>query len=190
VSRVPTSYFEKLYRDDPDPWGFATRWYETRKYQLTLAALPHPRYRSAFEPGCSIGVLTELLAARCDYVLAGDEILEALDQARARTTSLANVKVERLTLPEDWPSGPFDLVVLSEVAYYFDEGDLDRLLGRCLGSLEPGGSLIAVHWRGPTDYPLAGDETHTLIDARPCLTSVVHHREDEFVLDVWERTAT
>jgi SAM-dependent methyltransferase len=190
VSRVPTAYFEKLYRADPDPWGFATRWYEARKYQLTLAALPRLRYRSAFEPGCSIGVLTELLAARCDHVLAVDEIAEALTQARGRTTSLANVSVERLTLPEDWPTGPFDLVVLSEVAYYFDEGDLDRLLARCLASLEPGGTLIAVHWRGPTNYPLTGDETHALIDAHPGLTSMVHHREDEFVLNVWERTAT
>ena len=57
-------YFDDLYRHHPDPWGFRTRWYETRKRQMTMAALPDRHYPSVFEPGCSIGLLTRLLAAR------------------------------------------------------------------------------------------------------------------------------
>ena len=51
-------YFDAMYQDAEDPWGFENRWYEQRKYAISLALLPARRYRSAFEPGCSIGVLT------------------------------------------------------------------------------------------------------------------------------------
>jgi hypothetical protein len=61
-----------MYEHANDPWGFADRWYEERKRAITLAALPDRRYRTAFEPGCSIGVLTADLAHRCDFILAGD----------------------------------------------------------------------------------------------------------------------
>ena len=42
------AYFERLYGANPDPYGLRLRWYEQRKRELTLAALPHPRYRSAY----------------------------------------------------------------------------------------------------------------------------------------------
>ena len=67
---LDTGYFDQMYAAAPDPWGLSTRWYEARKYALTLALLPEPRYRDAFEPGCSVGVLTGMLAARCGQVLA------------------------------------------------------------------------------------------------------------------------
>ena len=51
------SYFEEMYRDSDDPWEFGTSPYEQRKYAVTVASLPRSRYRSAYEPGCSIGVL-------------------------------------------------------------------------------------------------------------------------------------
>ncbi len=179
------SYFEDLYGEDPDPWGLATRCYEARKYALTVAALPHSRYRSGFEPGCSIGVLSRLLAARCEHLLAVDGIPAAAEQARARTAGLANVEVAELTVPEDWPETTFDLVVLSEVAYYFDREELGELLGRVHRTLEAGGTLMAVHWRGPTNYPLTGDQAHRLIGARPDLSRLVHHVEDDFILEAW-----
>jgi hypothetical protein len=187
---MPKEYFERLYEEDADPWGFATSWYEARKYALTIAALPKATYRSAFEPGCSIGVLTEQLATRCGQVLAGDEIPSVDEQARARTASLANVEVCHLTIPDDWPDTRFDLVVLSEIGYYFDQPELEALLRLSHESLEPGGNLVAVHWRGATNYPLTGDRTHEVIDGSPGLSSRVHHLEKEFILDVWERTGS
>jgi len=48
--------------------------------------------------------------------------------------------------------------------------------------------MVAVHWRGPTDYPLSGDEAHAVLGACPAFESTVQHREAEFVLDVWKRT--
>ena len=66
MTSTSRSYFEQMYRDHPDPWEFESSLYEQRKYAVTVASLPRSRYRSAYEPGCSIGVLTELLATRCD----------------------------------------------------------------------------------------------------------------------------
>ena len=63
------AYFDAMYQDATDPWGFEERWYEQRKYAISLAQLPARRYRRAFEPGCSIGVLSALLAPRCDALL-------------------------------------------------------------------------------------------------------------------------
>ena len=74
----------RLYDESPDPWGFETSWYERRKYALTLASLPRERYTSAYEPGCSIGVLTRLLADRCDSLLASDIIPRAVEAASRR----------------------------------------------------------------------------------------------------------
>ena len=58
-----------MYQAAADPWGFEDRWYEQRKYAVSLALFPAARYRSAFEPGCSIGVLTRMeqpgAATRC-----------------------------------------------------------------------------------------------------------------------------
>jgi hypothetical protein len=188
VSRTPQDYFERLYRQDPDPWGFESRWYESRKYALTLAALPRPRYRSAFEPGCSIGVLMARLADRCDRLLAADGVEPALEQARLLLIGQNHVSVTRLLIPEEWPCGPFDLIVLSEIGYYFDEPDLRRCCEAVARSLEPAGNLVAVHWRGVTDYPLSGDDVHRIISTQDHLSRVVHHEEADFLLDVWERT--
>ena len=58
------SYFDGQYAASADPWGFTSRWYERRKYAISVAMLPSARYRSAFEPGCSIGELTAMLAPR------------------------------------------------------------------------------------------------------------------------------
>ena len=69
---LPPTYFADMYAGAEDPWGFRSRWYEQRKRDVTLAALTRPRYRRAFEPGCSIGVLTAALADRCDEVVAAD----------------------------------------------------------------------------------------------------------------------
>jgi hypothetical protein len=180
-------YFENMYASDADPWGFETSWYERRKYDLTVAALPEARFRSAFEPGCSIGVLSRLLAARCDRLLSTDIIPSALEQARARLRPYPHVRLEHRAIPEQWPLDTFDLIVLSEIAYYFDAVTLRAVIDLALTSMADGATLIAVHWRGVTDYPLSGDATHDILDSHLRLTRAVHHREPQMNLDVWKK---
>jgi hypothetical protein len=80
----------------------------------------------------------------------------------------------------------FDLLVLSEVAYYYDEADLRGLAATAAPTLEPGATVVAVHWQGETDYPLTGREAHRVLASALPLRAVAHHVEDEFLLDVWE----
>lgn len=182
-------YFDDLYAGSADPWGFASRWYETRKYAISLAMLPDEHYRDAFEPGCSIGVLTDLLAPRCGRLLACDGAAAAVSSATVRTAPRGNVRVESRTLPRDWPPGSFDLIVFSEFLYYFAAGDLDHVLDLGAAALRQGGSLLAVHWRHPVpEYPRGGDEVHQALSRRMGLARLVAHIEPDFIAEVYIRT--
>ena len=142
-------YFDALYTADPDPWNFAASPYERGKYTLTLNAMPKPRYRSALEVGCSIGVLTRLLASRCDAVLAIDAARTPLVEARRRCADLPGVRFEQMFVPEQWPDGVFDLILLSEVVYYLSREDVDRLASESHAFLGSG----RVRDPGPLDRP-------------------------------------
>lgn len=180
------AYFDRMY-EVPDPWGYETSWYEQRKYALTVASLPRPRYRRAFEPGCSSGVLSALLAERCDQLVAADFHRASAERARRRLAHRPGVAVEDLAVPHAWPAGRFDLVVLSEVAYYLGDPDHDRLIDRVAASLDPDGDVVLVHWRGPTDYPRSGDDVHERWGRDRRFTGVAAHVEDDFRLDVLRR---
>lgn len=180
-------YFDDVYSGARDPWGFESRWYERRKRALTLAALPRARFASVLELGCSIGVFTEQLAGRADAVIAVDISEEPLRVARERLAGHPGVVFERLTLPREWPSGAFDLIVLSEVGYYCSTADLRRLLALCRSSLTADGVLVACHWRHPVEaYPLRGDAVHAQLARVDGLQRTVHHVEYDFVLEVFE----
>lgn len=149
--------FDALYRTDEDPWSVRTSRYERDKYAATLAALPRERYASALEIGCSIGVMSTALAARCDTLLAIDVSAEALCHARRNCTA-PNVRFDQLEVPLDWPSGRYDLIVFSEVLYFLHGDEVDACAELSAGSLASSGGIVTVNWRGETDTPLTGDE--------------------------------
>lgn len=185
TTSVPGDYFTRMYDGSPDPWGFRTRWYERRKRDLTLAALTRPSYRRAFEPGCSIGMLTRLLGQRCSRLVASDVDPRALTAAAAAVADQEHVTVERLRVPDEWPDGAFDLVVVSELGYYLSGAELHRLFDRVADSLEPGGTLLLCHWRHPVaDYPRLGDSVHANALAHGGLVPAVHVQDQDFVLDL------
>lgn len=178
--------FEALYRSALDPFAYETSAYERRKYAITLAALPRERYARGFEPGCSIGVLTALLARRCDELVASDVSALAVERARDRLAGMPGVRVERRAIPDEWPEGSFDLVVLSEVAYFLEPAELDRTVRLAVAALQPGGDLVVVDWLGPIEgYPLDGADVHQRIGCEPALERVVRHEERDFVLEVF-----
>lgn len=189
-AHLPDAYFDQMYSAADDPWQLSTRWYEQRKYAITLAMLPNRRYRHAFEPGCSIGTLTEQLALRCDHVTAVDVADAALRSADARlcqTGCRDRVTLARSSLDAAWPPGPFDLLVLSEVAYYLEAQTLAEVLTRECARLQPGANVVAAHWRHPVaDYPLTGDAAHDIIARTPGLTSLGRYRDRDVIVEVFD----
>jgi SAM-dependent methyltransferase len=186
---TPTTdaYFAERWSVD-DPWEQAARWSELRKFDLTVACLPEPRYGRAFEPGCGTGLLTERLARRCGSVLASDRHERAVAVAGRRCRGLANVTVRTGRLPTEWPEGSFDLVVLSEVLYYLDDRGIDEALRRTAASLCPGGDLVAVHFRPEVpEHACRGDHVHARIRAFAGWDRLAHHLEDTFVLEAFRR---
>ncbi|QKV94922.1 methyltransferase domain-containing protein [Streptomyces sp. NA02950] len=181
-------YFDRRYTQDPDPWGLATKWYERRKYALTIASLPRARYRNCFEPGCAIGELTRLLAPRCARLLAVDFAEGALEQARSAVREFEHVEVKRSKLPEQLPSDRYDLIVVSEILYYFSSEDLNLMLDGLVDRLDTGGDLVTIHCRASDRrHGYDGFNVHCSIDARRELERLVHHEDEDFVLDVFRR---
>lgn len=178
-------HFDEAHQARSDPWGVTSRWYEERKRALVLASLPDRHYASALEVGCSIGVLTAELAARSDRVLGVDFSREAVARASARLEGLPGASAREGDAVDDFPDETFDLIVVSEVAYYLTPARLDRLIDLVTKALTPGGTLVLCHWRYPEgDFEQSGDRVHRRVRAILPWTVVVEHVEADFLLDV------
>ncbi|AIB36776.1 MULTISPECIES: SAM-dependent methyltransferase [Pseudomonas] len=188
---VATPYFDQLFAGNDDPWAFRQRWYERRKRALTLALLTRARYTSVFEPGCANGELSFELAARCDRLLCCDTASAAVALARSRLLGFSHAQVQQSRLPEQWPTGQFELIVLSELCYYLDADDLCALIDRARASLTVDGQLLACHWRPVIEgCPHTGEQVHALLHERLDMPRVATHHEHDFLLDLWSRDGT
>jgi SAM-dependent methyltransferase len=185
--RAPVEHFERLARDSEDPWDYATSAYEQAKYRRTLAHLPR-RIETGLELGCSVGVFTAMLAPRCRRLLAVDFSPTALEQARRRVASRANVELRRARLPEEMPPGPFSAIVCSEILYYWSPELVGEGLRRIEAALAPGGTLVAVHWRrGDPRRELDGDDVHAILRRQARLAHRGGEASADFLLDAWIR---
>ena len=179
-------YFDDVFASTDDPWSLASSGYEAAKFETSIAAIDDRRCAACLEIGCAHGVFTQRLAQHCDTVTAVDISQRAVDLARVRNAASSNVLVERLAFPADVPAGRFDLIVLSEVVYYWSDDDIARAAEAIRRVAAPGCRLLLVHWTGETDYPQTGDAAVTKLDA--ALGSVIVKRADrhaEFRLDLW-----
>lgn len=179
-------HFKRLYHDNPDPWNFKTSAYEQQKYEATLSALGTRRFEMALEAGCSIGILTRRLAERCDRLLGLDFVPAAVAMARARCAPLPGVSIEQMQIPQQWPEGQFDLILFSEILYFFDEDDLRETCEHTLRSLLPGGLVLLVNFTGVTDDPNNGDDAASLFikTSFPVLRPILQSRDSFYRLDL------
>ena len=193
--RFHQGHFEELYGQAHDPHCFDSNPFERQKYEDILAQLGERHYGRALEVGCSIGTFTEMVAPRCDELVAVDISLRAVERARTRLEGLDGVVVERRTLPLDMPPGTFDLIVCSDVMGYWHREVLLAGTSRLVEALRPGGQLVCLHWRG--DYGvIPGEQVHQLLAEHITLPhTVALLREDVgplgagYRLDCWERPA-
>lgn len=197
---TPLSEFEDLYTRNSDPWNyswpaairhaFAARFYEQRKYWKTWRIIPRRRYRTALEIGCSIGVFTQRLAARCEELVAIDYSPTALARARERCRRQPRVRFLEAKVPEQFPPGTYELIVFSEVAYYLSREDFLATAQRIVAQLAEGGFLVMVHYRHHRDYPLSGDFAHDwfLNEAGPALVHLQDwRRPSAYRLDLFQK---
>ena len=187
--RQSRAFFEASYLASDDPWHFASSAYELERYQATLASLSRATYRCGFEPGCSVGVLTAALAERVERLIACDISSTAVAYARERCRPFRHVEIFQCDLAARIPEGTFDLIVFSELGYYFPANRLREIVCRMANSLTVGGEFIAVHWLGQSpDHVLHGDEVHeVLAQALPC-EYLGGSRHTGFRIDSWCHT--
>jgi predicted O-methyltransferase YrrM len=189
-NRLPDGYFDGMYGQSADPWNVAGNWHERRRHAIIDSLLPYRRYRHAFEPGCSVGALTALLARRCDRVTATDVAFAALNTASANLKGQGRregVTLLRRSLDEPWPPGPFDLVVLSEVAYYLYPDALRGVLDWEVRRLARGATVVAAHWRHRIPgYPMSGEKANDVIAATAGLHLIGSYRDADIVIEVFQ----
>ena len=185
-------FFEQRYRDSGDPWDLAHDGYEQARYDTIIRVLQGRHYRYAFEPGCAVGALTEKLATICDRVDACDFSQTAVEQARARCARLPGVSVRCASVTDPAPISKYDLIVLSEIGYYFTPTAWQSVVADMVDRMQPGATLLASHWLGRSpDHILTGDEVHACMQ-HPKLKHEQAERHPDptdsgFRLDRWTR---
>ena len=143
--------FEAKYRENIDPWDYATSAFEARKRAVLLDACGPGPFGRGLELACAIGETTRGLAPRCLRLLAVDSSPTAVREARHRLRALPNVRVQQALLPDEMPRGPFDLIVVSELLYYLRWRPFLDLLHRLEASTAPGGRIVLLHHVRPFD---------------------------------------
>jgi SAM-dependent methyltransferase len=160
ISALAPEAFEARYVGGKDPWAFANDAYEQSRYRTTLASLQRPAYGTVYEPGCSVGVLTQLLAAIAKRVIATDFAPSAVEQAKRRCADQANVEIVCADAGAFVPAASLDLVVCGE--------------------------FIAVHWLGTSqDHILHADQVHEILRESFTLSLQRADRYPGFRLDSW-----
>lgn len=187
---LTAAYFDGIFASDDDPWNLARSGYEAAKFARTRAVLADRRYARGLEIGCAHGVLTGRIADLCDSLLAVDISARAIEKARARLGRRAGIALRRMAFPREAPAGEaFDLVLLSEVAYFWDDSDLDRAATWLCDHVGDGGRVMLVHYIGETDYPQTGDSAvgrlwEGLADG---FARQAEERHARYRLDLWQR---
>jgi predicted TPR repeat methyltransferase len=188
-SSLGADYFDGIFAEDDDPWDLASSAYEAGKFAETLRALDDGRYARGLEVGCAHGVLTAKLAPLCDELLAIDISAEAIARARGRVGDVKSVALRCMAFPQEAPSDRFDLVLLSEVVYYWGSDDLARAGLWLQRHVVSGGRVLLVHYTGETDYPQTGDgaveQLAQILAGWFDVRAAVRH--DRYRLDLWTR---
>ncbi|PNU03663.1 SAM-dependent methyltransferase [Novosphingobium guangzhouense] len=190
AASMPPEYFEAMFLGTPDPWDLETSAYEQAKYRHSIEALGARRYAAGLEVGCAKGVLTRSLAGKVASLFSLDVSGTALRAARRRCADLDHVGFANMRFPAQAPDRDFDLIVLSEVAYYWHDDDLAQTGVWLQEHLVPGGDLLLVHWTGETDYPQDGDEVvnklHAIVGKQVSVS--IAERRMHYRLDLWRKT--
>ncbi|KQQ76272.1 methyltransferase [Acinetobacter sp. Leaf130] len=179
-------YFEDLYRHNSDPWGYDSHWYEARKRQICLALLTRPRYPKVLEVGCSNGHLSIHLAQRAEQLWCIDVSESAVQLASERLQEFEHVVVENRKIPEDYSIQKFDLILISEMAYYLSANELHQFIEKLKHSLNDDGEILCCHWRHEIqDFELNAEQVHQAFQQHFPFHHYLSLNDPDFMIDVW-----
>jgi SAM-dependent methyltransferase len=157
-------FFAELW-SAADPWDLDASELDQRRYERQLELLADRRYRRALEIGCASGSFTRRLAPLCDELVALDISERAIELARAAHDGRPGVdyRVANVMELDRRDEGSWDLVVLTETAYYlgwlYPMFDIAWLAHSLHGATRPGGRLLLAN----TISPDTGIMSHWLI---------------------------
>jgi SAM-dependent methyltransferase len=119
AGRRARRFFDELWSES-DPWALEDSELDQRRYDRQLSLIADRQYGSALEIGCAGGSFTRALAAHCEEVVAIDISERAIERARASDPGNGSVRyrVENVMELDFEQEGTWDLVVLTETAYY------------------------------------------------------------------------
>jgi len=179
-------YFEELYRSNNDPWGYDYHWYEARKRQICLALLTRPHYQKVLEIGCSNGHLSVHLAKRAAHLVCIDVSMEAVHLASQRLQAFEHVTVENKKIPEDFYEQRFDLIVISEMAYYLTLEELHDFIEKLRLALNPDGEILCCHWQHDIqDFELNAEQVHQSFKQYFPFHHYLSLNDLDFMIDLW-----
>ena len=178
---------DRMYAQKADPWSYVGDPRAEERRELTLAALPNPRYGRLLEVGCAEGWMTELLAERADELVCLDISAIAIERARRRCARFSHVRFAQSDLLEATPPGPFDAVVCCGILVMLPMWSQARIRESLLAALRPGGDLVVENLTEAYPGQLAGRKVEAGFRHHPELSLVSHRRVVDYDISVFRR---
>jgi O-methyltransferase len=182
-------------------WNFVAP-AEQERYGRVLAAVANHRgpgtWGEVLEVGCSEGLFTKELAARCAAVTACDVSPVALGRAAERLAAYPHVQVRQSNLLRDSIAGVFDIVfVMGVLEYIHGRRNLRRVIGKLVKTLRAGGLLVVNAQRLPPQMERTwwarwlvegGANYADFIDGRQGLRLIRHEVYPGYVIALFQQT--
>ena len=127
INTVSKEFFEEKYRASRDPWNFSSSPYELNRYDEIMRLLGNRTFQSWFRAGM-LDRRAHRTSGRSMSSICSRWISR---QAPSRWRGSAaqrypNVTIVEGALPDDLPQDTFDLIVFSEIGYYFERGSWQK----------------------------------------------------------------
>jgi SAM-dependent methyltransferase len=142
---IDVAGFDRKFRQNIDPWNYAASPFERFQRRELTRACGLTKHGRVLELGCANGETTRTLTRLSLRLLAVDGSATAIATAKHRLTDAASVTFKCLIVPEKMPRGSFDLIIVSELAYYLPQHRLSLLGHRIARSLAPGGRAVILN---------------------------------------------
>jgi 2-polyprenyl-3-methyl-5-hydroxy-6-metoxy-1,4-benzoquinol methylase len=132
--------------EQPDPWNYLGNPGESERFHNALELLDGARqgriYKQAMEIGCAEGIFTEMLAPRCQSLLAVDIISTALARAAERCAGMGVTFSQWDLADSPMPDGLDLLVIMDVLELLFRPADVKIARDKLVSALRPGGHLL------------------------------------------------